>query len=371
MELGDIYDHVWNLGLLLQSDESLDVLKSDYRAWPKVREGEAGSIKFYAVLHRSRSSPSPYKPLCICLIRTLNLSIYLSLTISLREEDLEELRQYEGRDDVDNYKTVLREVLHLFGNANLKPLERTMGKYLKSTGGIYRNELREEWELEAVTKLLSHNNPAERPFAIVKAYLQVFPTMRLATLAIFSLSMTNGSHRPAGTLGKTRKTQNRERVPPGIALTSPLLLKMAVTKVCGVRRKYTGSVTQMMRETNANLVVLGDNRRKAKHKADMEQKAKLQFNKGVQHNINMTYILANTPSDLEANLELLGHAVGTCLAYLKRQFDARKARADGDKYVYQLIGAQFKKSNGRDLKKTPSNGDVTTPLPKSFHEPKR
>jgi hypothetical protein len=175
--------------------------------------------------------------------------------------------------------------------------------------------------------------------------------------------MTNGSHRPAGTLGKTLTTQNRERVPPGIALTSPLLLKMAVTKVCGVRRKYTGSVTQMMRETNANLVVLGDNRRKGKHKAD------LQFNKGVQHNINMTEILASTPSDLEANLELLGHAVGTCLAYLKRQFDARKARADGDKYVYQSIGAQFKKSNGRDLKKTPSNGEVTTPLPKCLHKP--
>jgi hypothetical protein len=162
---------VWNLGLLLQSDESLDVLQSDYRAWPKVREGEAGSIKFYTVLHRSRSSP--YKPLCICLIRTLNLSIYLSLTISLREEDLAELRQHEGREDVDNYKNVLRE-LHLFGNAIPKSLERTMGKYLKSTGGIFRNELREEWELEAVAKLLSHNNPAERPFAIVKAYLQVF-----------------------------------------------------------------------------------------------------------------------------------------------------------------------------------------------------
>ena len=84
-----------------------------------------------------------------------------------------------------------------------------------STGGIYRNELREEWELEAVAKLLSHNNPAERPFAIVKAYLQVFPTMRLATLANFSLSMTNGSHRPAGALGKTLKPKIKNVYPPG------------------------------------------------------------------------------------------------------------------------------------------------------------
>ena len=113
---------------------------------------------------------------------------------------------------------MLREVLHLFGNAILKSLERTMGRYLKSTGGIYRNELREEWELEAIGKLLSHNNPAERPFAIVKAYLQVFPTMRLATLANFSLSMTNGSHRPAGTLGKTIKTKKKNVYPLGSLL---------------------------------------------------------------------------------------------------------------------------------------------------------
>jgi hypothetical protein len=54
MELGDIYDHVWNLGLLLQSDRCLEVLTSEYRPWPKVREAEAGSIHFYEVLERSR-----------------------------------------------------------------------------------------------------------------------------------------------------------------------------------------------------------------------------------------------------------------------------------------------------------------------------
>ncbi len=43
-----------------------------------------------------------------------------------------------------------------------------MGKYLQSTGGIYRNKAREEWELEHVSQLLAHNNAAERPFAIVK-----------------------------------------------------------------------------------------------------------------------------------------------------------------------------------------------------------
>jgi hypothetical protein len=54
MELSDIYDHVWNLGLLLQSDRCLEVLQSEYRPWPKVRVAEACSIHFYEVLERSR-----------------------------------------------------------------------------------------------------------------------------------------------------------------------------------------------------------------------------------------------------------------------------------------------------------------------------
>ncbi len=78
---------------------------------------------------------------------------------------------------------MLRDVLKLFGTAIHTSLERTMGKYLQSTGGIYRNELRTEWELDEVTQLLPHKNPAEKPFAIVKAYLQVFTTMKLSTLA--------------------------------------------------------------------------------------------------------------------------------------------------------------------------------------------
>ncbi len=293
----------------------------------------------------------------------------LTFTSRTREEDLAELRLYEGREDLANYKPVLREVLKLFGNAILKSLERAMGKYLQTTGGLYRNELRAEWELEAVAKLLSHNNAAERPFAIVKAYLQVFPTMRLTTLANFSLAMTNGSHRPAGTLGKSNKTKSRQRQPPGIAHTSPIAFQMAVTKVCGVRRKNTGSVTQMMRATNASLAEQGDRRRKEKHKEDLIQRAKKQFNKGVQHNINMTEVLAQTMADLEAELEMLGRAVGTSLAYLKRQFDARKAKADGDKFYYLGITAEYKKSNARDLKKTPSNGEVSTsPSLSSLHD---
>ena len=54
MELGDIYDHVWNLGVVLQSQGCLQVLQASYRPWPKLREAEAGSLAFYKVLNRTR-----------------------------------------------------------------------------------------------------------------------------------------------------------------------------------------------------------------------------------------------------------------------------------------------------------------------------
>ncbi len=99
---------------------------------------------------------------------------------------------------------------------------------------------------------------------------------------------------------------------------------MKITKICGVRRKNTGTVTQLLRDTNAALITAEDELRKEKHSVELVQKAKLQFKKGVKHNSNMTEILASSKEDLEAQLAMLDHAVGTSLSYLKRQFDARK-----------------------------------------------
>jgi len=124
-----------------------------------VRVAEASSVEFYRVLERNR------------------------------QEDLSELRSYTTREDLDNYEQVLREILGLFGQAINTSLERTMGKYLLSTGGVYRNDLREEWELDKVSLLLSHNNAAERPFGVVKAYLDVFKTMKLSTRGPWQTSL--------------------------------------------------------------------------------------------------------------------------------------------------------------------------------------
>jgi hypothetical protein len=43
MELNDLYDHLWNLGSMLQSDDAFSVLENEYRPWPRVRYNEGPS----------------------------------------------------------------------------------------------------------------------------------------------------------------------------------------------------------------------------------------------------------------------------------------------------------------------------------------
>jgi hypothetical protein len=138
MELNDLYDHLWNMGTTLQSEDALSVLETDYRPWPRVRYTEGASRHYYDHLERNKAAA------------------------------LTEIKQYEKKSDVAVYTPILLEVLQLFGLAIHTSLERTMGNYLKATDGAFRNELRPDWQLEMVSKLLCTNNPAERPFAVAK-----------------------------------------------------------------------------------------------------------------------------------------------------------------------------------------------------------
>jgi hypothetical protein len=209
---------------------------------------------------------------------------------------MDELRQFQTREDHESYEPFLREILSLFGQGIKTSLERTMGKYLENTGGIYRNSIREEWELEKVSKLLAHNNAAERPFAVVKAYLNCFPTMKLSTLANYSLAMTNGSHQAAGTQGKTAKTKLRPTKVPGIAVSSPYVMRTAVTKLCGVRRLLPGSVTALLRGKYASDSTDANTRRIAHTQAELDKKARGHLKKGIKfNNVSPLPILCTFP----------------------------------------------------------------------------
>lgn len=92
MELNDIYDELWNVGVLLQNEmEVLSIFEDDFRPWPKVKPETETSKAFYKTHERAKAS------------------------------DLAQLRQYESREDLDNYIAMLKKVFRLFGEYKHKP----------------------------------------------------------------------------------------------------------------------------------------------------------------------------------------------------------------------------------------------------------
>ena len=108
--------------------------------------------------------------------------------------------------------------------------------------------------------------------------------MKLSTLANFSLAITNGSHQQPGTVGKTAKTKLHVPKQAGIAISAPTVLKIAVTKLCGVRRFLPGSVTALLRNKYDTDKDLADARRQAHAIAEQERKALLHLKKGIKFN---------------------------------------------------------------------------------------
>ena len=91
------------------------------------------------------------------------------------QADLQKLRAFETRPDVIRYKEVLQKVLSLFGEGIHESLTRTMGAYLEATAGRLSNANKNEWEKEIASRMIGTNNPAESPFATVRAFLHMYP----------------------------------------------------------------------------------------------------------------------------------------------------------------------------------------------------
>jgi hypothetical protein len=142
------------------------------------------------------------------------------------EEDLNRLRSYKGRRDVEKYEAMLRKVLVIFGQGIVASLEFTMKDYLKQTNGHLRTDGREEWEVKACSFMLCHNNHAERPFAVLRQYKRLYPSLSLVNLSKLSQSLVNGTHRPAG-----------NGMVAGVALTADPRLRTCIGQLCSVRKK--------------------------------------------------------------------------------------------------------------------------------------
>jgi hypothetical protein len=73
MELNDLYEEVWNVGALLQTDNSLSIMEHGFRPWPRVKEGTEESWDFYDIHDRNKAA------------------------------DLVVLRKYEDQEDLESY----------------------------------------------------------------------------------------------------------------------------------------------------------------------------------------------------------------------------------------------------------------------------
>ncbi len=49
MQLNDIYDHLWDVGTLLTSEDSLTILEEGFRPSPKIKHGTEESWDFYDI----------------------------------------------------------------------------------------------------------------------------------------------------------------------------------------------------------------------------------------------------------------------------------------------------------------------------------
>jgi hypothetical protein len=75
MEINDIYEEVWNVGVLLQSDASLSCLDLNFRPWPKIKADTEASKEFYRIHDRHKQVHSQ--------TFTLTLPLFISLTFPL------------------------------------------------------------------------------------------------------------------------------------------------------------------------------------------------------------------------------------------------------------------------------------------------
>ena len=129
---------------------------------------------------------------------------------------LAKLQSHCDSHDKVAYDEVLREVVALFGEGMQEPLHFTANHgglpCLEVTDDKFRMSNMKEWEKGLASKLRSDNNPAERPFAVAKALLHVFPCMTIANLGRLDHARANGTLKLASTNGRKKIRSPRPKL---------------------------------------------------------------------------------------------------------------------------------------------------------------
>jgi hypothetical protein len=172
-------------------------------------------------------------------------------------------------------------------------------------------------------------------------------------MAAFSLSMCNGSRRPAESQGKQERTSNKAVRLRRTALTAAPELQRAI---CSVKRVNVGKVTAKLDEIfKANSLRAGA-RRELQRVEEEEAATRKIAKKAVKFNNALEEPLAAKMGEMLAHLKEMGNGVGVSKDYLKRQFNARLMRAENDEFDYPSIGDKYRtQSKKKKLKMTPSD----------------
>jgi hypothetical protein len=237
---------------------------------------------------------------------------------------MEALRKYRSRPDVDKYEVVLRKVLLLFGKGIHESLERTMGDFLKATNGKFQNDNLSEFQKKRTGKLFSHNNWAERPFAVVKDLALRYPSMSLSHLSALAHARVNGTYRSPTAEHNKAKNKNRKRKTMergGAAVTAHPALKTAVAKVCCVRDATLGKVTAMRRELLAVDTKAARAHAAAHHRDKIVESERLATARATKLNGQEETNLITTTQELDDTLEELG--IGATKKVLSAQINKR------------------------------------------------
>lgn len=329
MELNELYEYLYDLGTILQGDTCLRIFEIGFRPWPHVYKDKGRSKKFYGAVDR-------------------NLT-----------DDLEVLRLNDNREDAETYKTIMRAALRCFGMGIIDSLEFTMKDYLRQTDGPMRNDLREAWEQKAVEKMVCHNNFAERPFAVVKEFWRMYPTLSLHNLSWLSHSMVNGTHRCAEVYGADAKGMPVTTRLAGIALTAHPKLKNAVSKLCSVRRKSSGVITKMARiahkSDKAAQVTIRRQKATEKYDAQVKKQARTAASrdKAEQTAVNN---LCTDLHELILQLKSRKHNKESRITFLKDQVYARIAGEHPR--LYPGLGPEWRKVGGKIRISAPSKNQT-------------
>ena len=338
LELSEVYDKLWEMGSLLQSEGVLGIFHDGYRPWEK----KSGLGSFYSKREEAGS---------------------------VHEKRWQLLCEYESREDSAKFVPLLKKVLSLFGEGIHESLKRTMSDYLEATNGKMAGSKMQPWMKARIVTLVAHNNHAERPFAVIKLFDQLFQTMTLSNLSGLSHARCNQTYRPEAPPAKTKKTAAKEAKKAGAAVLADKRLRSAVSIVCSVRKRKingklaaAGEVTRMVRENREKDSTDSGSTRKQKREAKFKENRDKKVRKAEKADKANTVVLVETEAELGQRLQAMRNKTSKS-TFLSRQV---AASIDGRKFTYPTAAVpnkyrsekiKDKNTGNKKIKRSPSSGD--------------